>query len=269
MSATATAGAPGADERQNERRRSSVTIGAGAAYVPTYEGSDDHRIVPAAAARGNVGGVEFFTRGLQLYVDVIPDRSEDGIELSLGPVVGVRRNRTGGSLKDDQVEALGKLKTAIEVGGFVGVSKTGVVTSNYDTLSARIAYVKDVGNAHESHVITPSINYATPLSPATLVGIGASLDLVGDGYADYYFSVPHSGAVASGLSPFSAEGGAKNWSLSIYAAQSLTGDLRRGAALFVGGSYSRLRGDFRRSPVVSEAGDAKQFLLAAGLGYTF
>ena len=42
------------------------TVGAGAAYIPDYEGSDDYRLIPAAAIRGRVSGISFFTRATYL-----------------------------------------------------------------------------------------------------------------------------------------------------------------------------------------------------------
>lgn len=246
------------------------TIGAGAAYLPTYEGSDDYRLIPAAAARGKVSGFNFYTRGLQLYVDLIPEPVGESVDFSLGAVAGLRMNRTGKDLKDAQVEALGRLETGYEVGAFAGIAKTGVLTSAYDTISFRVAYVKDVGDAHESHVITPAIEYGTPLSTSTYVGIGASADFVGDGYASYYYRVSPAGAAASGLPVFGAtDGGFKSWSTNILAVQSLSGDLRGGLALFAVGSYTRLQDRFAASPIVSVAGDRDQWVGAIGLGYTF
>jgi outer membrane scaffolding protein for murein synthesis (MipA/OmpV family) len=244
------------------------TVAGGVGYTPTYEGSDDYRIIPVGAARGRVSGFGFWTRGTQLFVDVVPEGDASGIDFSLGPVLGVRLNRTSG-IKDAQVKALGKLDEAWEAGGFVGISKTGVITSDYDTLGVRVSYVTDVGSAHESHVITPAVEYGTPLSLTSYVGLSLSADFVGNGYASYYFDVTPAGAMASGLSPFAAEGGFKSWSLSSLANFSLTGDLRGGLSLFVLGSYTRLQNDFKASPIVSEAGSPSQWFGAAGLAYTF
>ena len=246
----------------------SFTIGLGAGIVPSYEGSDNYRIIPGGVVRGKVSGFNFYTRGLQFYLDLVPEAEGETLDLSVGPVLGLRLNRTS-SIKDARVRALGKLDEAYEVGGFVGIGKTGVITSAYDNLSFRVAYLKDVGNAHESHVITPSIEYGTPLSRVAYVGVGASADFVGDGYASYYFDVTPAGAAASGLSPFQADGGFKSYSLSLFGSHSLSGDLLKGLSLFAVGSYTRLRGDFRRSPIVSEAGSPNQWFGVIGLAYTF
>jgi outer membrane protein len=246
----------------------SLTIGVGAGYVPTYEGSDDYRLVPIGAVRGKVSGHNFFTRGPQLYFDLIPEKPGNSLDLSLGPVVSARFNRTGG-IKDAQVRALGKLDTAIEVGGFAGVAKTGVITSDYDTLSFRVSYLRDVTNTHDSYVLTPSIEYGTPLSATSYVGLSISADRVGDGYASTYFDVTPAGAVASGLPVYSADGGWKNVSVGLLGTISLSGDLRKGWALFAVGNYSKLLGDFKRSPIVGVAGDSNQWVGAIGIGYTF
>lgn len=248
--------------------RNTLTIGLGVGYVPSYEGSDDYRVIPAGVVRGKVGGHSFYSRGLQLYLDAIPEPPGPGLDLAIGPVVGVRLNRTT-AIKDARVRALGKLDTAVEVGGFVGIGQTGVITSDYDNLSFRLSYVKDVGGAHESHVITPAIEYGTPLSRQAYVGIALSADIVGDGFADYYYDVTPAGSLASGLARYDADGGFKSWTFSLAGAHSLTGDLLGGLGLFAVGAYTRLRGDFADSPIVSTAGSRNQWFGAVGLSYTF
>ena len=243
-----------------------VTIGAGAAYIPDYEGSDDYRIIPAAAIRGRLGGISFFTRATYLYVDVIP-RGEGKLEFDVGPIAGVRLNRTG-KIKDDFVDALPELKTAFEVGGFAGVTYHGL-TNPYDALSFRVDVVKDVGSAHESTLITPTIDFGTPLSRYTYVGASFSAEWAGGGYADYYYSITPAEALASGLPAYDADGGFKSWRLGLLVNQSVSGDLTHGLSLFGTGAYSRLSGDFKDSPIVYDRGSAGQWLAAVGLAYTF
>lgn len=249
--------------------RSRVTIGVGAATVPDFEGADENSITPGAIVVGKVSGHDFFTRGTQLYVNLIPSASGPGTSLELGLVGGARLDRTN-NVDDLRVRALGKLDTAWEVGGYVGVSRTGVVTSDYDTLTVRVAYVHDVSDVYDSYVITPQINYATPLSPRTLVSIGASADYVGKGYGRTYFGVTPAGTLASGLRTYAInESGWKRYNLTAFALQSLSGDLRRGLGVGAGVLYGRLLGDYKRSPIVADAGDADQLAAAVGLTYTF
>ncbi|MBA3667582.1 MAG: MipA/OmpV family protein [Sphingomonas sp.] len=243
-----------------------VTIAAGGAYLPDYEGSDDYRFIPAAAVRARVGGISIFTRATYLYVDFIP-RGAGKLEFDAGPIVGVRLNRTG-KIKDDFVDRLPERDKAIEVGGFVGVTYHGL-TNPYDALSVRLDVVKAVAGAHKSTIFSPTIDFGTPLSRTTYVGLSLSADWVGGGYADYYYSISPSDSLASGLPVYNADGGFKDWKIGLLANQSVTGDLTHGLSLFGTASYSHLSGDFKRSPIVDDRGSASQWLVAAGLAYTF
>lgn len=247
-------------------RSDTLTVGAGVAFIPDYEGSDDYEMTGAAALRGRVFGLSFFTRATWLYVDLIP-RGSGQLDFDVGPIVGARLNRTG-KVKDNIVEDLPELDTAIEVGGFGGISLHGL-TNPYDTLSFRVDYLADVGGAHKSSVISPTVEFGTPLSRTTYVGASLSADFAGNGYADYYFGIDPSDALASGLPVYNPDGGFKSWRIGLLAAQSLSGDLTKGFGLFATGSYSHLAGDFKDSPIVDDRGSPSQWLGAIGIGYTF
>lgn len=257
------ASAPLPDPNDNS---DTLTVGAGVAFLPDYEGSDDYKMTPAAAIRGRVGGMSFFSRATWLYLDVIP-RGEGQMDFDVGPIVGARMNRTG-KVKDNFVEDLPELDTAIEIGAFAGVTLHGL-TNPYDALSFRLDYLTDIGGAHKSSVITPTIEFGTPVSRTTYVGASLSADFAGGGYADYYFGIDPSDALFSGLPAYNPDGGFKSWKVGLLAAQSLSGDLTRGLGLFATGSYSHLAGDFKDSPVVDLRGSASQWLGAIGVGYTF
>ena len=247
-----------------------LTIGVGGAYVPSYEGSDDYRFVPVAGFRGKVSGHNFYTRGTSVYFDLVPEKPGNNVDVSLGPVANVRFARTSRkAIKDDQVRALGKLDTAIEVGAFVGVGKTGVITSDYDVLSFRFTYLRDVTDTHDSYIIQPSIEYGTPLSTSMYVGLGVSADYAGAGFARTYFGVTPAGSLASGLDVYDTNGGWKNVTGTAFANYALSGDLRHGVSLIAAGGYTKLLGDFKDSPVVSEAGNSNTWFGALGIAYTF
>lgn len=250
--------------------RNELTVAAGVAVTPSYTGSDDYVVRPGALLRGKVDGFSFFARGTNLHMDLIRDTGQDGWDLSLGPIAGVRLNRTG-SIRDDRVRALGELDTAVELGAWAGISKTGVLTSAYDNLSFRIAYVADVAGAHDSYLITPAIEYVMPLSQRTLVGLSLSADYVGKGYGRYYFDISPAGSQASGLAPYARGGkaGFADIGLNLTAAQSLSGDLRKGWALFAVGGHSWLLDRYADSPIVRDAGSRSQWLGGLGVAYTF
>jgi outer membrane scaffolding protein for murein synthesis (MipA/OmpV family) len=241
------------------------TVALGAAINPDYSGSDDYRIIPAAFIRGKIGSVSISTKGTYLYADFVP--RGDKIDIDAGPIVGVRLNRTG-KIEDDLVDLLPERKTAIEVGGFAGISLHNL-TNPYDSLSFGVDVVHDIGSAHESTVISPNVSFSTPLSRFTFVSASAGLEFVSNRFADYYFSITAAESLMSTLPAFNADGGMKSWKLGLLLNQSITGDLTGGLSIFGIANYSRLTGDFKRSPIVSDRGSANQWLLGAGLAYTF
>ena len=252
---------------ENVARKDSVTIAGGVGLLPDYEGSDDYRLIPVVAIRGQVDRISFSTKGLYLYVDVIPDGEKFGFDF--GPIAGVRLNRTK-HIKDDVVDLLPDRKTAIEIGGFAGVSFHGL-TNPYDTLALRFDVVHDVANAHQSTTFTPNVEFSTPLSRTTYASLSVSAEFVGNKYADYYFSVtPAESALTGGVLPvFDADGGMKDWRVGLLLNQSVSGDLLHGFSIFGAARYTRLVSDFRDSPIVSDRGSASQWLVAGGLAYTF
>jgi len=249
--------------------KETVTVAAGGAYIPSYVGSDDYILVPALGARGSASGFHFQFQGTQASLDLIRQSDPHAIDLQFGPVAGLNLSRTS-RIKDPQVKALGELDTAVELGGYVGIGKTGVITSDYDTLSASITYVHDVAGAHDSYQLTPAISYGTPLSRKVYVLLNASLDYVGAKYGDYYYSVSPAGSVARGLPAFSArKSGVLGYGIIGLVNVSLTGDLTGGLSLVGGGGYYRVNGRYARSPIVSIAGDRDQWYGGLGLAYTF
>jgi outer membrane protein len=242
-----------------------LTIGVGAAITPDYEGSNDYRIIPGAAIRGRYHGISFSTNGLYLSVDVVNGTGK--VDFDVGPVVGLRLNRTG-KIKDDVVDLLPDRKTAIEVGGFAGVSFRGL-TNPYDSLSLHVQAVHDVASAHESTVVTPSVNFSTPLSHTLYASASMSADFVSDRFARYYYSISPAESAVCGLPIFNADGGMKDWKLSLLVNQSLSGDLLHGWSLFGTGSYSRLLGNIKRSPIVADRGSATQWFGAIGVAYSW
>jgi len=258
------AGMPSPEEVTN---KDMVTVAVGAGIVPDYEGSDDYRIIPAGAIRGKLGGISFTTRGTYLFVDVIPGNAK--VNFDAGPIVGLRLNNRH-NIDDDVVKLLPKRKTAIEVGAFAGVSFHGL-TNPYDSLGVRLDVLHDIGSAHQSTTFTPNLEFSTPLSTRTYASLNVGAEFVSNKFADYYYSISPADSVATGgaLLPFNASGGMKNWKAGLLINQSITGNLLHGFSIFGLGQYSRLVGDFKRSPIVAQRGSANQWIGALGLAYTW
>ncbi|MFC3101954.1 MipA/OmpV family protein [Altererythrobacter lauratis] len=246
--------------------RDTVTLGLGIGVSSDYDGADEYRLIPGGVVQGTVKGHDFRLNGLQLFVDAVPNDPARTVQLELGPVVGLRFNRSGG-IKDAQVAALGKLDEAVELGlrGGIGIAGVG---NRSGTLSLGATAVHDVAGAHDSWRISPSVDYSTLVGRRTFVRASVGVDFASNAYADYYFSVSPAGAVASGLAPFAARGGLESVGANVLATHSLSGG-RQGWSIFAIGSVSRLQGDFADSPIVRDAGDATQFFGSAGIAYTF
>jgi MipA family protein len=245
-----------------------VTVGAGVAVGPSYDGSDNYVLSPLPVVLGSVAGIDFEPRGPGVALDLIPDRDGAKVDFVLGPVGRARFDRNN-SIRDDVVRSLGELDVAIELGAVGGVQVNRVLNP-FDSLTAEVDLRWDVAGAHSGRVISPSLTYFTPINRGTAVSLSISADHVDDDYADYYFSISPAGTAASGLPGFSATGGWKNVGVTAFGAIDLDGDATNGGfSVILLGSYSRLLEDAKRSPITSIRGDADQFFGVVGIGYTF
>ena len=215
-----------------------LSVAAGAAYGPSYDGSDDYVLYPAALVQGSYGGVDFTSRGAGLAIDFVTDPAK-GVGFDLG-VSGQLRGNRARQIEDPVVESLGQLDHAIEIGPTAGVSIAQVLNP-YDSLGFGIDAAWDINGAHGGMVVEPSVSYFTPLSR----GIAASLSLSaehGDGdFIDYYYAVTPAQSLASGLPAFDPDGG--GWTKAggnLLLGFDLDGNLENGGlALFVVGGYTR------------------------------
>lgn len=246
----------------------SLSIGVAGGVVPSYEGSNDYVIAAVPVVRARVSRINISVRGNRAWADLVPTPGGPGWDFQLGPIAQVNFNRSA-AIVDPRVRLLPHRKMAVELGGYVGLGKQGVITSDYDRLNVSVAAVHDVVGSHGSYVITPSIDYSTPLSTRSFIALSLSADYMGEGYADAYYSIDVAGSAASTLPAFDAVKGWKDWNLSALGAVSVTGDLTHGLAIIGGVNYRRLLGDASASPVTSVAGSPSQWTGLLGLAYTF
>lgn len=245
-----------------------ITLGMGAGIAPNYEGADENSVFPAPLAQGTVGGFEFGARGPGLFVDLIRDDPDAGIKFLAGPLVRVRLERNG-TIKDPVVAALGKRDVAVELGGTFGLTIPKIL-HDYDRLLIGTDIQWDVAGAHDGRLITPSVAYLTPLSPALLTLISASATHVDNNYADTYYSIDAAGSASSGLPVYDADAGWKNWSLSTLIGFDLSGDARDGGwGLFGIANYTKLIGNAADTPITALRGTPNQWAFIGGVSYTF
>jgi outer membrane scaffolding protein for murein synthesis (MipA/OmpV family) len=257
-------------EADRKEDRYSLTLGIGGGIAPEYEGASDYGFQPGGIIQGKVDGFDFQVRGPNIYVDLIRDDPGSKWNVIAGPVAQVRFERTSRSdLKDPRVALLGTRDTAVELGGYVGIGKKGFLIPPA-SLTFDLAFVHDVAGAHDSFILTPGVALASPVSQRTFARLGVSADYVGAGYGRTYFDSPAIAAPIPSLTGFATDGaGFKSIGTTLLLTHDLGGDNRKGWALFGLGGYKRLLGQYARSPIVREAGDADQFLGVAGVAYSF
>ncbi len=246
-----------------------LTFGLGGGIAPEYEGSDDYGFQPGGVVQGRVDGFDFQVRGTNIYVDLIRDAPGSKFNLIAGPVAQVRLDRTSlKDIKDPRVALLGDRKTAVELGGYIGIAKRGVLIPPA-SLTFDLTFVHDVAGAHKSFIVTPGIALSSPVSQRTFARLGVSADYVGKGYGRTYFDVSTSTAPGS-LPAYATRGsGFKSMGTTLLLTHDLGGDNRKGWGLFALGGYKRLLGQYAQSPIVRDAGNADQFLAVAGVAYSF
>ncbi len=251
--------------------RDYFAIAGGVITVPSYNGSDERNVLPAFYFRGRYKGFAFSTRGTNFQVDLVRQKRGQKTDIKFGPIINLRSDRTG-RIKDPQVEALGDRKMAVELGISAGITHTGVVTSGYDQVGVRVVGLKDISGRHGSWVVSPTIDYGTPLSKRAYIGVSASMNVYGKGFGRYYFDVDPVGSAASGLPVYTGAGQkvtAGKYTLGVAGAYGLSGDLRKGLVLIGGAQYGRLTSRYGDSPIVDIAGSRDQWLFGGGLAYQF
>jgi outer membrane protein len=257
-------------EEKREADRYSLTLGLGGGMAPEYEGASDYGFQPGGVIQGKVDGFDFQVRGPNIYVDLTRDAPGSKLNIIAGPVAQIRMDRTSRTnIKDPRVALLGTRDTAVELGGYVGIGKKGFLIPPA-SLTFDLAFVHDVAGAHDSFILTPGVALSSPVSQRTFARLGVSADYVGKGYGRTYFDSPAIAAPIPTLTGYATDGaGFKSIGTTLLLTHDLGGDNRKGWALFGLGGYKRLLGQYARSPIVREAGDADQFLGVVGIAYSF
>ncbi|MGY6551358.1 MAG: MipA/OmpV family protein [Erythrobacter sp.] len=250
-----------------------INIGLGMGLVPTYAGSNDYFLFPVPLITGRLGGVGFRPAGAGMVFDVLSPQptvlqNNKKAQVSLGPTFRFRVDRAVNP-RDEVVDAAGRLDNAFEVGIAGGLTFPAVLNPN-DSLTVSTAVRWDVAGAHRGQVIEPTVAYLTPLSLGILVQWSATVEIVDDNFANYYFTVNPAQSAASGLPLFNGSGGVNRIGTNLTAAFDLDGNaLNGGFNIFTVAGYSRLLGDGANNPFTAVRGSPNQFLFGLGVGYTF
>lgn len=249
-----------------------ATIGLGVAMVPSYAGSDDFIAFPLPLIAGRVGGVGIAPNGPGFVLNLNPGKPGlapvKSARIAFGPAVRFRNDRNN-RISDEVVARAGKLDAALEAGGNVAVN-IGNAFKTFDSLSIGVQARRDVLGAHGGWVIEPQIGYRAIVGKGFTLQSQASAEFVDDSFARYYFSVTPAQAAASGLAQYDADGGLNRIGTTAILSYDLDRNPLNGGWSLAGiGGYSRLIGDAAKTPYTAVRGDANQFILGAGVAYTF
>jgi outer membrane scaffolding protein for murein synthesis (MipA/OmpV family) len=249
-----------------------ATIGLGVGMVPSYAGSNDYIAFPLPLIVGRVGGVGIAPNGPGFVLDFNSSKPvmspRKSARIAFGPAFRFRNDRNN-RIRDEVVARAGKLDAALEVGGNVAVSFPGVFKP-FDALSIGVQARADVLGAHEGLIIEPQVSYRALLGKGFTLQAQASAEFVDDNFADYYFSVSPAQALATGLAQYRADGGLNRIGTTAVLAYDLDHNPLNGGWSLTGvGGYSRLIGDSSDTPYTAVRGEANQFILGAGVAYTF
>jgi outer membrane scaffolding protein for murein synthesis (MipA/OmpV family) len=119
-------------------------------------------------------------------------------------------------------------------------------------------------------VVEPQIGYRALLGKAFTMQAQASMEIISDDFADYYFTVTPAQSATTGLAQYRADGGINRVGTTAILSYDLDRNPLNGGWSLTGvGGYSRLLGDGADTPYTAVRGDANQFILGAGVAYTF
>jgi len=248
-----------------------ASVGIGAGLVPSYSGSNDYIVFPLPLIVGRVGGVGISPNGPGFVLNLNSPKALMGqrdTRFNFGPAFRIRNDRVN-QIEDTVVEQLEDLDLAIEVGPNVGVTIPRVL-GKLDSVTLATQVRWDVAGAHEGMLVEPSVTYRTPLDRATILQMNVGLQFVDDSFAEYYYTVTPAQSAASGLPTFNADGGLNSIGTTAIINYDLDGNaLNGGFSVYGVLGYTRLIGDGADTPFTDIRGDANQFILGLGIGYTF
>lgn len=220
-----------------------ITVGAGIAIVPDYEGSDYYKAAPLLHFR------MAWTNGR--YLDFTGNRAKFNImkdsNLRIGPMVRVRPKRDD-DVEDTQVSRMKDVDTAVELGGFIAYN----LWENFE-IGANL--LQDVADGHDGYLVGLHVGYRI-LKENTMIGLKAFTTYVNNDYMEAYFSTNFYNIGSAQLRPYDADEGFKDVGLTCVISYQINESW--GATGVLG--YTRLIGDAKDSPVVDDRGDANQLL---------
>ncbi len=233
------------------------SVGLGAAWLPDYEGSDDHGPVPL----WSLGASELYHP--ETYVQVRGTRLESNFlphdRLRLGIVADYLFDYS--SVEDDLVARLSEPEDAVQAGFALGYDFSRHPGEEY-LLEVEATY--DVLNGNGG-LVTPRFRARLPVGNGYFLSGDVAGTWASGEYSSNRFGISEADAARSGLQAFDAGAGVKDVTLNLSLSYAVGG----GWVMTGFTRYRRLLTDAADSPIVDGRGTADLFSGGALISYRF
>ncbi|MFN7754574.1 MAG: MipA/OmpV family protein [Holosporales bacterium] len=253
-----TAAAAQTEKQKNWNGRVGLSLGA----TPQYQGSKDHYANIFLTGRVNYN---------TWYLESLRTASGGALRLNLSPLrpieIGPMLNHhlaRDNDVDNGRVKKMRKIDDAYEVGGFVRLPNRNVL-QEMDELALDAQIVTDVSGVHDGTLVTFGPTYAYNTNAELTIKTSLLMTYATDDYNKTYFGVNTRDSALSGLNTYSADGGFENVTLGLDTHYKLN---ERWGILGMA-QYQQLLNDAGNSPVVKDGGNSSQFLVGAGVAYSF
>ena len=229
-----------------------VMIGAEGQYTPDYEGANHSLFspVPIFSIR-RAGSVDQFRSPRDSASIALIDFGD----LRAGPVGKFVPSRKASSYSE--LNGLGDVKTAFELGGFVEYFPVDWFRVRNET--------REGFGGHQGVVSDFSADFIVPVTRAITVSAGPRFTWESTKAVSPYFSIDTVQAMASGLPMFDAKGGAHTAGAGAQVKYRINPQWEAHAYV----EYDRLLGDAAKSPLVTQRGSVNQTTVGIGASYAF
>lgn len=234
-------------------------VGGVAGRVPEFWGSRDNATGVAPMARWQLGGERFAQwLGTELTVNLL-----DHSRWRVGPSLGVRLGRR--EVSDEVVRKLRPVPSTAELGAFIAYTEPLSADPRH-RWGFNVAVAGATGDVYGGLYGVASAHVLKPVAPWLTLSATAGLGFAGSSFQRAYFGVA---AEDAALFPsvdavrFRPRAGVTDVRLLVGAMAHLSFNWH----VVTGARYQRLVDDVAKSPIVSQRGDANQWLFGAGLMY--
>ena len=235
-----------------------LELGAAALYRPEYKGSNDYEVAPLpyVSFRYSRGDRYVGFAGGLLRANIVP-----GGLFEFGPLVSFERGRDD-DIENLPVRRLGEIDDTLMAGVFISRDIDLGEDSGFQ-IGAEV--LTDTGDANEGVMAKIEAGYHRRLADRWTVMLGASTTWADENYMQTYYGVTPAGALASGLTAYTADSGFENVELSAALRYRVNDDW----SVLGRASYQRLLDNASDSPVVQRGGSENQGQVALVIIRTF